>query len=73
MTSEAIHRFGFGVPERSKSPSPRWFPIQSGESEDFVAAVRNLTAFPTVHGKPAYALRMHLDHESERSLQAAAR
>jgi len=51
VTSEAIHRFGLGVSERSGSPSPRWFLVQSGDSEDFVAAVQNLAAFPSVHGE----------------------
>ena len=49
VTSDAIHGFGASVSERSCSPSPRWFPIQSGDSEDFVAAVQNLAAFPTVY------------------------
>ena len=51
VTSEAIHRFGFGISERSGSPSPRWLPIQSGDFEDFVAAVQNLAVLPTVHGE----------------------
>ena len=42
MTSEAIHRFGSGTPKLTGSPRPPWFPIQSGDSEDLVAAVQNL-------------------------------
>ena len=42
VTSEAIHRIGFGVSEHSSLPSPRLFPIESGDCADSVAAVQNL-------------------------------
>ena len=51
MTSEAIHRFGSGSRERFGTSSPCWFPIQSGDSADFVAAVQALAVFPKVSGK----------------------
>ena len=45
VKSEAIHRFGFGISERSGSPGPHWLPIQSGDFEDFVAAVQTWRRF----------------------------
>ena len=43
--NEAIQRIGVLIPVGSGLSYPRWSPIQSDDSADFVAAVQNLAAF----------------------------